>query len=151
MFFLCSYNAMAAVKWHARFIFGLPQNDGIRNRFGSDNEYFVNDFAIVSLRLKKIRLEAFKTANPSIALPLQRTFKSYSVSSSVMPVTVLIKITPLESGAWRLPGKALLGTNRWKQLLDKAYTGITVTGAEPFWLLFLYNNDDEVGTTVADR
>ena len=50
------------------------------------------------------------------------------------------------------PVKRLAAPTVETRLLDKAYTQtpVTVTGAEPGSTVVLYNNDDEVGTAVAD-
>ncbi|MFR0991692.1 MAG: accessory Sec-dependent serine-rich glycoprotein adhesin, partial [Streptococcus salivarius] len=126
----------------------LPQNDGIRNPITVvTTSTFVNDTSSLAQAEKDKVWEAFKTANPNIAT--SKDFKSYSVSSSGV-VTVTYKDNTTNDVT--APVKRLAAPTVETRLLDKAYTQtpVTVTGAEPGSTVVLYNNDDEVGTAVAD-
>ena len=126
----------------------LPQNDGIRNPITAvTTSTFVNDTSSLAQAEKDKVWEAFKTANPNIAT--SKDFKSYSVSSSGV-VTITYKDNTTNDVT--APVKRLAAPTVETRLLDKAYTQtpVTVTGAEPGSTVVLYNNDDEVGTAVAD-
>ena len=126
----------------------LPQNDGIRNPITAvTTSTFVNDTSNLAQAEKDKVWEAFKTANPNIAT--SKDFKSYSVSSSGV-VTITYKDNTTNDVM--APVKRLAAPTVETRLLDKAYTQtpVTVTGAEPGSTVVLYNNDDEVGTAVAD-
>ena len=126
----------------------LPQNDGIRNPITAvTTATFVNDTTNLAQAEKEKIWEAFKTANPNIAT--SKDFKSYSVSSSGV-VTITYKDNTTNDVT--APVKRLAAPTVETRLLDKAYTQtpVTVTGAEPGSTVVLYNNDDEVGTAVAD-
>ena len=126
----------------------LPQNDGIRNPITVvTTSTFVNDTSSLAQAEKDKVWEAFKTANPNIAT--SKDFKSYSVSSSGV-VTITYKDNTTNDVT--APVKRLAAPTVETRLLDKAYTQtpVTVTGAEPGSTVVLYNNDDEVGTAVAD-
>ena len=126
----------------------LPQNDGIRNPITAvTTSTFVNDTSSLAQAEKDKVWEAFKTANPNIAA--SKDFKSYSVSSSGV-VTITYKDNTTNDVT--APVKRLAAPTVETRLLDKAYTQtpVTVTGAEPGSTVVLYNNDDEVGTAVAD-
>ncbi|WP_347110526.1 accessory Sec-dependent serine-rich glycoprotein adhesin, partial [Streptococcus salivarius] len=126
----------------------LPQNDGIRNPITAvTTGTYVNDTSNLAQAEKDKVWEAFKTANPNIAT--SKDFKSYSVSSSGV-VTITYKDNTTNDVT--APVKRLAAPTVETRLLDKAYTQtpVTVTGAEPGSTVVLYNNDDEVGTAVAD-
>ena len=126
----------------------LPQNDGIRNPITAvTTGAYVNDTSNLAQAEKDKVWEAFKTANPNIAT--SKDFKSYSVSSSGV-VTITYKDNTTNDVT--APVKRLAAPTVETRLLDKAYTQtpVTVTGAEPGSTVVLYNNDDEVGTAVAD-
>ncbi|MFS9195354.1 KxYKxGKxW signal peptide domain-containing protein, partial [Streptococcus sp. OMI750] len=126
----------------------LPQNDGIRNPITAvTTSTFVNDTSNLAQAEKDKVWEAFKTANPNIAT--SKDFKSYSVSSSGV-VTITYKDNTTNDVT--APVKRLAAPTVETRLLEKAYTQtpVTVTGAEPGSTVVLYNNDDEVGTAVAD-
>ena len=126
----------------------LPQNDGIRNPITAvTTSTFVNDTRSLAQAEKDKVWEAFKTANPNIAT--SKDFKSYSVSSSGV-VTITYKDNTTNDVT--APVKRLAAPTVETRLLDKAYTQtpVTVTGAEPGSTVVLYNNDDEVGTALAD-
>ena len=126
----------------------LPQNDGIRNPITAvTTGTYVNDTSNLAQDEKDKVWEAFKTANPNIAT--SKDFKSYSVSSSGV-VTITYKDNTTNDVT--APVKRLAAPTVETRLLDKAYTQtpVTVTGAEPGSTVVLYNNDDEVGTAVAD-
>ncbi|MCB8557248.1 accessory Sec-dependent serine-rich glycoprotein adhesin, partial [Streptococcus vestibularis] len=126
----------------------LPQNDGIRNPITAvTTGTFVNDTSNLAQAEKDKVWEAFKTANPNIAT--SKDFKEYSVSASGV-VTITYKDNTTNDVT--APVKRLAAPTVETRLLDKAYTQtpVTVTGAEPGSTVVLYNNDDEVGTAVAD-
>ena len=126
----------------------LPQNDGIRNPITAvTTATFVNDTTNLAQAEKEKIWEAFKTANPNIAT--SKDFKSYSVSSSGV-VTITYKDNTTNDVT--APVKRLAAPMVETRLLEKAYTQtpVTVTGAEPGSAVVLYNNDDEIGTAVAD-
>ena len=126
----------------------LPQNDGIRNPITAvTTGTYVNDTSNLAQAEKDKVWEAFKTANPNIAT--SKDFKSYSVSSSGV-VTITYKDNTTNDVT--APVKRLAAPTVETRLLEKAYTQtpVTVTGAEPGSTVVLYNNDDEVGTAVAD-
>ncbi|MTQ72012.1 accessory Sec-dependent serine-rich glycoprotein adhesin, partial [Streptococcus salivarius] len=126
----------------------LPQNDGIRNPITAvTTSTFVNATSSLAQAEKDKVWEAFKTANPNIAT--SKDFKSYSVSASGV-VTITYKDNTTNDVT--APVKRLAAPTVETRLLDKAYTQtpVTVTGAEPGSTVVLYNNDDEVGTAVAD-
>ena len=126
----------------------LPQNDGIRNPITAvTTSTFVNATSSLAQAEKDKVWEAFKTANPNIAT--SKDFKSYSVSSSGV-VTITYKDNTTNDVT--APVKRLAAPTVETRLLDKAYTQtpVTVTGADPGSTVVLYNNDDEVGTAVAD-
>ena len=126
----------------------LPQNDGIRNPIKAvTTGTFVNDTSNLAQAEKEKVWEAFKATNPNIAT--SKDFKSYSVSATGV-VTITYKDNT--SNDVTAPVKRLPAPTVATRLLDKAYTqtAVTVTGAEPGSTVVLYNNDDEVGTAVAD-
>ena len=126
----------------------LPQNDGIRNPIKAvTTGTFVNDTLNLAQAEKDKVWETFKATNPNIAT--SKDFKSYSVSA-----TGVVSITYKDntSNDVTAPIKRLSAPTVATRLLDKAYTqtAVTVTGAEPGSTVVLYNNDDEVGTAVAN-
>ena len=126
----------------------LPQNDGIRNPIKAvTTGTFVNDTSNLAQAEKDKVWETFKATNPNIAT--SKDFKSYSVSATGV-VTITYKDNT--SNDVTAPVKRLPAPTVATRLLDKAYTqtAVTVTGAEPGSTVVLYNNDDEVGTAVAD-
>ena len=126
----------------------LPQNDGIRNPITAvTTGTFVNDTSNLAQAEKDQVWEAFKASNPNIAT--SKDFKEYSVSASGV-VTITYKDNTTNDVT--APVKRLAAPTVETRLLDKAYTQtpVTVTGAEPGSTVVLYNNDDEVGTAVAD-
>ena len=126
----------------------LPQNDGIRNPITAvTTGTFVNDTTNLAQAEKEKVWEAFKASNPNIAT--SKDFKSYSVSSSGV-VTITYKDNTTNDVT--APVKRLAAPTVETRLLEKAYTQtpVTVTGAEPGSTVVLYNNDDEIGTAVAD-
>ncbi|MDU7005700.1 accessory Sec-dependent serine-rich glycoprotein adhesin, partial [Clostridium sp.] len=126
----------------------LPQNDGIRNPIKAvTTGTFVNDTSNLAQAEKDKVWETFKATNPNIAT--SKDFKSYSVSATGV-VTITYKDNT--SNDVTAPVKRLPAPTVATRLLDKAYTqtAVTVTGAEPGSTVVLYNNDDEVGTAVAN-
>ena len=126
----------------------LPQNDGIRNPITAvTTGTFVNDTSNLAQAEKDQVWEAFKASNPNIAT--SKDFKDYSVSASGV-VTITYKDNTTNDVT--APVKRLAAPTVETRLLEKAYTQtpVTVTGAEPGSTVVLYNNDDEVGTAVAD-
>ncbi|KXU57211.1 putative KxYKxGKxW signal domain protein, partial [Streptococcus salivarius] len=126
----------------------LPQNDGIRNPIKAvTTGTFVNDTSNLAQAEKDKVWETFKATNPNIAT--SKDFKSYSVSA-----TGVVSITYKDntSNDVTAPIKRLSAPTVATRLLDKAYTqtAVTITGAEPGSTVVLYNNDDEVGTAVAN-
>ena len=126
----------------------LPQNDGIRNPIRPvTTEIYVNDTSNVA-EVEKDRIwEAFKASNPKIVS--SKDFKDYSVSASGV-VTITYKDNT--SNDVTVPVKRLPTPTVTTRLLEKAntQTPVTVTGAKPGATVVLYNNDEEIGTAVAD-
>lgn len=108
---------------------------------------FVNDTTNLAQAEKEKIWETFKATNPNIAT--SKDFKEYSVSAAGV-VTITYKDNT--SNDVTMPVQRLAPPTVETRLLEKAYTQtpVTVTGAEPGSTVVLYNNDDEIGTAVAD-
>ena len=126
----------------------LPQNDGIRNPIRAvTTEVVVNDPNNLDQAEKDQVWEAFRSSNPRIVG--SKDFKSYSVSAAGV-VTITYKDNTASD--MPVPVKGLPAPTVMTRLLEKAntQTPVTVTGAKPGSTVVLYNNEEAVGTAVAD-
>lgn len=126
----------------------LLQNDGIRNPIRAvTTEVVVNDPNNLDQAEKDQVWEAFRSSNPRIVG--SKDFKSYSVSASGV---VRITFKDNTDSDLPVPVKALPAPTVMTRLLEKAntQTPVTVTGAKPGSTVVLYNNEEAVGTAVAD-
>ena len=126
----------------------LPQNDGIRNPIKAvTTEVVVNDPNNLDQAEKDQVWEAFRSSNPRIVG--SKDFKSYSVSASGV---VRITFKDNTDSDMPVPVKGLPAPTVMTRLLEKAntQTPVTVTGAKPGSTVVLYNNEEAVGTAVAD-
>ena len=126
----------------------LPQNDGIRNPIRAvTTEVVVNDPNNLDQAEKDQVWEAFRSSNPRIVG--SKDFKSYSISAAGV-----VRITFKDNTAsdMPVPVKGLPAPTVMSRLLEKAntQTPVTVTGAKPGSTVVLYNNEEAVGTAVAD-
>ena len=126
----------------------LPQNDGIRNPIRAvTTEVVVNDPNNLDQAEKDQVWEAFRSSNPRIVG--SKDFKSYSISAAGV-----VRITFKDNTAsdMPVPVKGLPAPTVMTRLLEKAntQTPVTVTGAKPGSTVVLYNNEEAVGTAVAD-
>ena len=126
----------------------LPQNDGIRNPIKAvTTEVVVNDPNNLDQAEKDQVWEVFRSSNPRIVG--SKDFKSYSVSASGV---VRITFKDNTDSDMPVPVKGLPAPTVMTRLLEKAntQTPVTVTGAKPGSTVVLYNNEEAVGTAVAD-
>ena len=126
----------------------LPQNDGLRNPIRAvTTEVVVNDPNNLDQAEKDQVWEVFRSSNPRVVG--SKDFKSYSVSAAGV-VTITFKDNTASD--MPVPVKGLPAPTVMTILLEKAntQTPVTVTGAKPGSTVVLYNNEEAVGTAVAD-